>query len=818
MYWISLRNSTQKPSPMRSGNIHGGESMRFQNALTSAIESRLEDTAFKLLSYGAPPKIEFDSSLDAHKKGSFYNFGKTALEAAEEDFWQPILCAAHFEMPRMVTELLNRGVDPNSRFTDHQARSLIWSRDSRSVLDLVSVKLAELRGWHKEDETVPQELVGTPEETNQRDGKENAVMQMIKLYEEAEAKLVSLGAKVTDGLNVEAAVEPRPHKRVQLHAPSPKAPAEVLPPSHISTDEIDVNKLETEEDGQTLLLAACRNNDVALVKALTLGRWGIDLKFPPISISECTGYSKGPYHAAVESRNYDLARTIVQISAVQQADFVDNDANDLSSALADDQHSIESIKGVSAQVKSTKSARAIVRDSGAINFAEHKKDEEMFQFAAEMHYSFGLDEDDVKNSPRSVYHMMEWGDWPASVIERVKATGAPFQHTMVQGKLKGRKQVDRIRHLSPLLRAAWSGNITMVRSFLDKSKLMAAYKHFAAHNDFSTNKLGPEQARADFMSAVKEWVNKEENLVLHCAILSGKPELVRLVLSARPELLEVKSIDGWTPLLTAALCQQVESIRILLEAKANPFATDTFGRNMLHLFLVSPTGNYPYELGKLSSFFRLVEKPVLEKLQEERCIESPGGLTPLARWVSSTVKYAPSAVSIDLLEASTTKPMEMWDGRGFTPLHTVSIFSREHLIRPFIEKAPHVLFYEDIAGKTSHDIIIENQLHGYLEYLMPSYTQSARFPSNKLLHWPLFAFGTDYKGSLQEKQPYRVWEICRDIVQSMKPGLHHRKLLTDADRMEISQLSKDKQMSKKPKGGPRDVMTLAVFKPGYLCW
>jgi hypothetical protein len=91
-------------------------------------------------------------------------------------------------------------------------------------------------------------------------------------------------------------------------------------------------------------------------------------------------------------------------------------------------------------------------------------------------------------------------------------------------------------------------------------------------------------------------------------------------------------------------------------------------------------------------------------------------------------------------------------------------------------------------GKTPYDIIIERQLHGYLEYLMPSYTVIRRFPFHTLIHWPLFAFGTDYKGPLQEKQPYAVWEICQDIVKSMKPGLHHRKLLTDAERAEISQL------------------------------
>jgi hypothetical protein len=93
-----------------------------------------------------------------------------------------------------------------------------------------------------------------------------------------------------------------------------------------------------------------------------------------------------------------------------------------------------------------------------------------------------------------------------------------------------------------------------------------------------------------------------------------------------------------------------------------------------------------------------------------------------------------------------------------------------------------------VAGKAPYDLIVENQLHGYLEYLMPSYTRTGRYPSNNLLHWPLFAFGTDYKGSFQEKQPYKVWEVCQDIVKSMKPELYRRKQLTDADRLEISQL------------------------------
>lgn len=227
-----------------------------------------------------------------------------------------------------------------------------------------------------------------------------------------------------------------------------------------------------------------------------------------------SGVSKGPYYTAVESKNYDLARIIAQIATVQHVEFVDNEANDLSSALADDKHSIENIKALSAQVKSTTAARAIVRESGASSAAEKLKDEKMFQFSLEMDYSFGFQEEDVKRIPRSVYYLIEWGEWPEGFAEWVKVTGAPFQHVVNQGKLKGRKQLDKIHHLSPLLRAAWSGNLGMVRYFLDKSKIMAAYKHFAARNDFSNNKIGPEQARAEFISTVEKWLDKEGKFLL----------------------------------------------------------------------------------------------------------------------------------------------------------------------------------------------------------------------------------------------------------------------------------------------------------------
>lgn len=231
-------------------------SMVCHNALTTAIHHGLENAAFMLLSYGAPPQIDFHSPLDLH---SDYNpFGKNTLEAAEDDFWQPILSAAHYEMPKLVIELLDRGADPNARLTDKQIQSLFGRRDCRNVLELVKAKLIELRNWRKEDEKVTYDIKGTPEEPIQLAGKEKAITQLIKDYEEAETKLVSLGAQISDGMNLQrpsSPVPPRPEKKLQLHGPNPtNMHAQMLKASEdASSEKSDSSKLETLEDGHLAL-------------------------------------------------------------------------------------------------------------------------------------------------------------------------------------------------------------------------------------------------------------------------------------------------------------------------------------------------------------------------------------------------------------------------------------------------------------------------------------------------------------------------------------------------------------------------------------
>lgn len=146
--------------------------------------------------------------------------------------------------------------------------------------------------------------------------------------------------------------------------------------------------------------------------------------------------------------------------------------------------------------------------------------------------------------------------------------------------------------------------------------------------------------------------------------------MVKELAQTHPELLEISSIDGWTPLLVAACHGKVEAMQTLLESGANPFSTDPLGRNMLHLLLASPgTGRLQSDPNALPSFLRWMDTTILQSLLEQQCIESPGGQTPLSRWILT--RPEPGILFNAVLELSSIRVFEIFDGVGRTPLHTV---------------------------------------------------------------------------------------------------------------------------------------------------
>jgi hypothetical protein len=217
---------------------------------------------------------------------------------------------------------------------------------------------------------------------------------------------------------------------------------------------------------------------------------------------------------AVESKNYDLARIIVQIATVQYVDFTDDEINnnqirgvDVCSALADNVHSIETIKSLRTQVKSTTAPKKMVLDSDLYLNAEKMKDMEMLKFAIDIESFFAIDQSDIDRQAKHAWHLVGKSDWIDALEEFIRTTGAPFKHVVVQGKLEGRNQLDTQHQMSPLLYAARSGNLDMVRFFLGRDRAMAAYKDFATNHPFDTRKSSVEQSQIQFLDIVEKWID-----------------------------------------------------------------------------------------------------------------------------------------------------------------------------------------------------------------------------------------------------------------------------------------------------------------------
>lgn len=156
--------------------------------------------------------------------------------------------------------------------------------------------------------------------------------------------------------------------------------------------------------------------------------------------------------------------------------------------------------------------------------------------------------------------------------------------------------------------------------------------------------------------------------------------LLKHLLPSHLELLEVRSADEWTPLLVAACLNNLEAIEAILAAGADPLATDSLGRNLLHAFLLPPNGTVNDSREQMKKLMELLDSSAHQHLLQQRCTEHPGSLTPLMRWLygwGALEHFRPNpngALQI-LLEHSEKSDLEMVDTRGLTPLHIVGLLA-----------------------------------------------------------------------------------------------------------------------------------------------
>lgn len=205
----------------------------------------------------------------------------------------------------------------------------------------------------------------------------------------------------------------------------------------------------------------------------------------------------------------------MHIATVQYVDFAATKTDgshldvEVCGLLADDVHSIESVKSISTQVKSPKTSKKIVLDSNAYLFGEEEKDMEMLKFAIDTESCFAVEQSDINRHAGHAWDLVERGDWPNGFEAYIRATGAPFKHMVVYDKLRAKIQLDKPYQMSPLLHAARFGNLNMVRFFLDKERVMEAYKDFAARHEFDIRYGSIERSQKLFLDAVQKWITHQ---------------------------------------------------------------------------------------------------------------------------------------------------------------------------------------------------------------------------------------------------------------------------------------------------------------------
>jgi len=165
-------------------------------------------------------------------------------------------------------------------------------------------------------------------------------------------------------------------------------------------------------------------------------------------------------------------------------------------------------------------------------------------------------------------------------------------------------------------------------------------------------------------------------------VIARDSDLLKHLLSSHSDLLELRSADEWTPLLTAACLGKLDAIEAILAAGADPLASDILGRNVVHLFLWPPNGAVNDSKEQVTRLLELFDAPTRRRLLQQRCSEHPGGLTPLSRWlygVGAVEFYRPDSDGAlkGLLEYCEESDLDVIDNRGLTPLHLVSVIPHD---------------------------------------------------------------------------------------------------------------------------------------------
>ena len=191
-------------------------------------------------------------------------------------------------------------------------------------------------------------------------------------------------------------------------------------------------------------------------------------------------------------------------------------------------------------------------------------------------------------------------------------------------------------------------------------------------------------------------------------------EILKYLIKTVPESLETKSASGHTPLSLAFMSGRTEAAKILLAAGANQSVRDNFGRNILHLILVSSKSNINAKPDKVKELLGLLDKDLIRGMALERCSEGPTGMNPITRWLwsSKSLNYIyatnenpikPEVLDVVMSYAG-IEPFRMLDGSGQLPIHICVRNKLETTLKVMLDKFPQLALVENGMGQTAIEL------------------------------------------------------------------------------------------------------------------
>ncbi|OHE91823.1 hypothetical protein CORC01_12897 [Colletotrichum orchidophilum] len=400
-----------------------------------------------------------------------------------------------------------------------------------------------------------------------------------------------------------------------------------------------------------------------------------------------------------------------------------------------------------------------------------------------------------------------------------------YQGLSVYGKKRkdwataGRNMVVRSTGVKtpPLLLAAMAGNIESVEWFLGD----APHRHYV---DFGKSKAAREdprlkhlsQAPGGFDRAISKWLGIQNELVIHCAVMGPPTEetnqVIKYLAQACPASLDYKSTLGDTPLWLAFHFGRLDFAKTLIAAGANQTVRNNAGDNIIHAALRGMP-----RACRLGPVLDLVDAGLASHLcQQRNNLHENNGTTPFHLWITAVCNsrrrvHSPYhynsmasknyvdnaqilAVLARLLDFSRGgAELEMLNGAGDTPLHTVVMAHDDVLARALLEYRPKLLYRENAVGRTPAEIARENVTGE--KFIAPSpitLFQSNNDPST-IVSRPIESFikkddddtsddedkdGSNSSACLTDKQ--KTWQVVR-AVQEQNPDKRRLVSLIEAN-------------------------------------